>query len=150
MSDLYLQRRLAAAVAGCGIHRVWLDPEKRKEIEGAISRDDVRALIENGTIRILPKRGNSRGRARARIAKRSYGHRKGHGKRKGAKYARFPRKRRWIQKIRALRRVLRELRAKKEIDPHTYRRLYRKASGGEIRDVSHLRSQIELLKGRGE
>lgn len=148
MSDLYNQRRLAASVAGCGLHRVWLDPEKREEIEAAISRDDVRSLIESGTIRIMQKRGNSRGRARARIEKRSYGHCKGQGRRKGAKFARFPKKRRWIQRIRALRRVLRDLREKNEIDRHQYRRMYRKASGGEFRDVSHLKSQIELLKGR--
>ncbi len=141
MSDLYTQRRLAAQVAGCGMHRVWLDPEKTAEIEAAISRDDIRSLISSGTIRILPLRGNSRGRARARIEKRSYGHCKGHGRRRGAKFARFPRKRRWIQRIRALRRVLRDLRDRNEIDRHTYRLLYRKASGGEIRDVSHLKIQ---------
>jgi large subunit ribosomal protein L19e len=150
MSDLSNQKRLAASVLGCGVNRIWFDPERAGDVEGAISRDDLRSLITEGVIRARPKAGVSRGRARERDAKRSYGHRKGAGKRKGASGARRPGKVQWIQRIRALRRTMRALRDEGKIDPHLYRILYRKASGGQFRSVAHLKSQVEILRGRGK
>jgi large subunit ribosomal protein L19e len=150
MSDLASQRRIASAVLKCGLHRVWFDPEKKSEIEAAISREDIRGLVEQGTIRALQKKGVSRGRARANAEKRSYGHRKGPGTRKGAKGARSPSKRQWISRIRAIRRSLRELRAQGAIDPSVYRLFYRKAAGGQFRSVAHLKSQIALVTGKVE
>ncbi|NLX48540.1 MAG: 50S ribosomal protein L19e [Methanospirillum sp.] len=148
MSDLASRRRIAAAVLKCGVNRVWFDPEKATEIENAISRADMRELIGEGAIRARPKKGVSRGRARARFAKRSYGHRKGYGRRKGAAGARTPSKRAWIQKIRAIRKVLVELRDDGTIDRHHYRVLYRRAAGGQYRNVAHMKAQMELLVGR--
>ena len=148
MSDLASQRRIAAAVLKCGVHRVWLDPEQMTEIENAISREDMRKLVEDGVIKAKPKKGVSRGRARARMAKRSYGHRKGAGRRKGAAGARTPSKRVWIQKIRAIRKVLVELRDDGTLERQHYRILYRRAAGGQYRNVAHMKAQMELLVGR--
>ncbi|MDD1674229.1 MAG: 50S ribosomal protein L19e [Methanomicrobiales archaeon] len=148
MSDLANQRRIAAAVLKCGLHRVWFDPEKKTEIEAAISRADIRGLIEQGTVKALQKKGVSRGRARVNAEKRSYGHRKGPGTRKGAKGARSPSKRQWMSRIRAIRRSLRELREQGVIDPTVYRLFYRKAAGGQFRSVAHLKSQIEIGAGK--
>ena len=83
MSDVASQKRIAAAVLKCGVNRVWFDPARISDIENAISREDLRGLITDGAIKAHQKKGVSRGRARARIAKRSYGHCKGAGKRKG-------------------------------------------------------------------
>ncbi|HJJ90143.1 MAG TPA: 50S ribosomal protein L19e, partial [Methanocorpusculum sp.] len=107
MSDLASQRRLAAAVLGCGENRVWFNPEKLSDVQNAMSREDIRTLIEDGAISFHQKRGVSRGRARVRIAKRAYGHCKGSGRRSGAKGARTPSKIQWIKKIRAQRKELR-------------------------------------------
>ncbi|MDI6718111.1 MAG: 50S ribosomal protein L19e [Methanomicrobiales archaeon] len=142
MSDLATQRRIAAEVLKCGINRIWMDPERKADIEAAISRADVRALIEQGVIAARQKQGVSRGRARLRALKKAYGHRKGPGSRKGAGGARTPPKRRWIQRVRAQRRVLRELRAEGSLDRHQYRILYRKSAGGEFRSVAHLKAHI--------
>ncbi|MHC1566485.1 MAG: 50S ribosomal protein L19e [Candidatus Syntropharchaeia archaeon] len=142
MTDLSNQRRLAADILGVGIKRVWLNPELVEEIAAALTREDIRGLIESGAIKRKQKKGVSRGRARMLARKRAKGHRKGHGSRKGTKKARFPKKRAWIIKIRALRRKLRELRDSGEIDASTYRKLYNKAKGGEFRDVAHLESYI--------
>ena len=150
MSDLSNQKRLAASVLGCGANRIWFDPARATDVEGAISRDDLRTLIQDGVIRARPKAGVSRGRARERDAKRSYGHRRGPGKRRGAKGARRPGKTQWIQRIRAMRKTMRALRDEGQIDPHLYRILYRKAAGGQFRSVAHLKSQVELLKGKGK
>ncbi|KAF5048915.1 Ribosomal protein L19e [anaerobic digester metagenome] len=148
MSNLASQRRIAASVLKCGVNRIWFDPDQGSEIENAISREDVRKLVGDGVIRAHAKKGVSRGRARARIAKRSYGHCKGPGRRKGAKGARTPSKRVWIQKIRAIRKVLVELRDSGELDRRYYRILYRRAAGGQYRNVAHMKAQMEILVGR--
>jgi large subunit ribosomal protein L19e len=148
MSDVASQKRIVASVLKCGVNRVWFDPARISDIENAISRDDLRALLNAGAIKARQKKGVSRGRARARIAQRSYGHRKGPGKRKGAAGARKPSKTAWVQKIRAIRKVLVELRTAGTIDRHLYRILYRKAAGGQFRSVAHMKAQMEILSGR--
>jgi large subunit ribosomal protein L19e len=146
MSNLSNQRQLASRILDCGLDRVWFDPEASEEIASAITREDLRGLIEKGTIKAKPIKGVSRGRARAVDEKRKYGHRKGHGSRKGKKGARNPRKEQWVKKIRALRRKLKELRDDGSLDKSVYCRLYRKAKGGEYRSVAHLESHLESEK----
>jgi large subunit ribosomal protein L19e len=148
MTDVANQRRIAAAILDCGAHRVWFDPDRLSDIQNAISREDIRGLIEEGAIRAHQVKGNSRGRARAKIAKRAYGHCKGPGRRRGAAGARNPKKRQWIQKIRAIRKTLSAMRESGDIDPHLYRVLYRKASGGQFRNVAHLKAQLDIISGR--
>ncbi len=153
MANFTTHRRLAATELKVGESRVWInpDPEVAGEIADAITHEDIRAQIEAGNIKALPKKGNSRARFRAKAEKRAYGHRKGPGHRKGAKGARTPHKELWMAKIRALRRRLRELREDGQIDRHTYRMLYRKSKGGEYRSKAHLNAYIKT-KGlaRGE
>ncbi len=148
MTDLTNQRRISAAILKCGVHRVWFDPERLPDIQNAISREDVRGLIKEGAINARQIKGVSRGRARLKIAKRSYGHCRGPGRRKGAAGARHPSKRMWIQRIRAIRKELVHLRSEQRVDARMYRILYRKASGGQFRSVAHLRAQLEILSGR--
>jgi large subunit ribosomal protein L19e len=148
MSNLANQRRIAAAILKCGVNRVWFDPERLTDIQNAISREDLRGLIEADAISAHQKKGVSRGRARVKIAQRSYGHRRGPGRRRGAAGARHPSKRQWIKRIRAIRRVLVELRETAVIEPHMYRVLYRKAAGGQFRNVAHMRAQLEIMTGR--
>lgn len=136
------QRRIAAKVLKVGEGRVWIDPESISDVEEAITRADIRDLIEEGVIRKKPKRGVSRGRARIRALKKSLGRRKGHGSRKGTQGARRSKKRQWIIRIRALRRRLKELRAEGVIDKSMYHRLYNKAKGGEIKSVARLEAMI--------
>src|SRR2546426_6067895 len=84
--SLKSQRRLAADLLGGGLNRVWIDPEDIDRVQSAITRDEVKKLIREGSISLLPKTGVSRGRVRARS-----GRRKGAGSRKGGqKPARRP------------------------------------------------------------
>ncbi len=138
MSDLKAQKRLAADVMDIGERRVWLDPEEQEEIAEAITREDIRDLVDQGVIRAKDAKTNSRGRARERNEKRSYGHRKGPGSRKGKAGAREKRKDGWISRIRAQRKRLKELRDDGTIDRTQYRELYNKASGGEFDSVDRL------------
>jgi len=146
ISNLSNQRRLASEILGCGLGRVWFNPEAIGEIASAITREDIRGLVEGGSIKARPIKGVSRGRARLLAAKRKYGHRKGQGSRKGKKGARTPKKAQWVKKIRALRKRLKELRAEGVLEKSVYCRLYRKAKGGEYRSVAHLESHLESEK----
>ncbi len=148
MVDLSKQKRIAAQVLKVGVGRVWIDPdpEVTEDVTGAITRDDIRGLIEEGIIKKKQKKGVSRGRARERAMKKSLGRRKRHGSRKGAKGARRGKKRQWIIKIRALRRRLKEFRDEGHVDRTTYRKLYNKAKGGEFRSIAHLN---EYIKAKG-
>lgn len=132
--DLEYQKKLAAKVAGVGLGRVKINPEKVDLVAEAVTREDIRRLIRSGAIEILQKRGVSRARARARPKRR------GPGSRKGGKYSRLPRKERWVRKIRALRRELRRMKEKGLIDVKTYRELYGKLS--QFNSVSQLRAHL--------
>jgi large subunit ribosomal protein L19e len=142
MADLLNQKRLASQLLKVGQTRVWMDPERVEDIATAITREDIRGLIEEGVIKRRAVVGISRGRARARDLKRAKGHRKGHGSRRGAAGARTPKKEQWMKRIRAQRKLLKGLRDNKEMEPGTYRKFYRKAKGGEYRNVAHLKSSI--------
>ncbi|WEL22298.1 50S ribosomal protein L19e [Halorhabdus sp. BNX81] len=138
MTDLSAQKRLAADVLDIGKNRVWFDPEAQGEIADAITREDVRDLIDQGLVREKETQGNSRSQARERAEKRAYGHQKGHGSRKGAAGARQNEKDDWVSRIRAQRERLRELRDSGDLSPTEYRELYDQASGGEFDDVGDL------------
>jgi len=143
MTDLSAQRRLAAEVLDAGETSVWLDPERQSDIAEAITREDVRELVDQGAIRAKAPSGNARSRARERQEKRSYGHQKGPGSRKGRAGARQNEKEQWQSTIRAQRKRLRELRDEGEIDRSTYRDLYDKAGGGEFDSVADLERYME-------
>lgn len=147
MTDLRAQRRLAADVLDVGKKRVWLDPDNQDEIAEAITREDVRDLVDRGVIDKKEARGNSRGRARERNEKRAYGHLKGAGSRRGTAGARQGKKNAWENKIRAQRRVLRDLRDDGELEKSQYRELYAKASGGEFRSVQYMKNYISNQYG---
>jgi len=143
MTDLTAQKRLAADVLDVGQNRVWFDPDAQADIAEAITRDEIRDLVDEGRIQAEDATGNSRGRARERNKKRAYGHQKGPGKRRGKKGARQNEKEEWQTKIRAQRRKLRELRDKGELTPTQYRQLYKKAGGGEFDSVQYLLNYID-------
>lgn len=142
MTDLRNQRRMAASIMKCGVHRVWMDHDRLDEIARAVTKDDVRILVNGKAIRARQKKGISSGRKKYLVSQKEKGRRKGYGSRKGAKFARFPRKKQWIQTIRPIRVYLCELRDKESISPSIYRRYYLKAKGGEFRNKRHLKTHL--------
>jgi large subunit ribosomal protein L19e len=143
MTDLSAQKRLAADVLDVGKNKIWFDPGRQGDIAEAITREDVRELVDEGAIRAEKPRGNSRGRARERQEKQSYGHQTGPGTRKGKAGARESEKDSWRSRIRAQRERLRELRDEGELSKSRYRDLYDKAGGGEFDSVADLERFIE-------
>ncbi len=138
--DLRPQRRLAARVLKVGQNRIWIDPNRVDDVAMAIRRDDIRRLVREGAIRRAQALGVSRGRAKLLHQKRKRGLRRGFGSREGRSTASLSRKERWMIRIRAIRRHLKKLRARRVIKPRDYRRLYLLAKGGmfdSIRRVDH-------------
>jgi len=140
---------MASELLKCGVNRVWVDPNRSEDISDAITRADVRILINSGAIVARQKKGVSRGRAEFEKAQKRKGRQSGHGSRRGRKGARKPSKERWMQSIRPIRLKLKELRDTGKIDPATYRIYYLKAKGGVFKSRSHLISHLkseEILK----
>lgn len=142
MSDLKNQKRLAASVMGVGASRVRIDPDRGEEVATAVTRADIRKLVDGGVITAVQKTGVSRGRGRKLDVQKAKGRRTGPGSRKGAANARRPRKESWVMRIRAIRDELRVLREKGAIDATTYRDYYVRAKGGQFRSRNHLKSHM--------
>jgi large subunit ribosomal protein L19e len=70
------------------------------------------------------------------------------GTKKGKAFAEVSEKTRWMNRIRALRRKLTELRDQRVITVSTYRSLYMKAKGGEFRSLAELDRHINEQKLR--
>jgi large subunit ribosomal protein L19e len=146
--NLSNQRRLAAEILDVGKNRIWIDPEKAEETETAITRNEIRKLIKDGVIKALPLKATSRARARVLAEKKRTGRRIGQGTKKGKKFSVVPKKIRWMNRIRALRMKLSEMRKKRIITVNTYRSLYKKAKGGEFRNIAELERHINEQKLR--
>jgi len=142
MTDLRNQKRMAAELLKCGQNRVWMDHDRLDEIAKAVTKEDIRVLIKGKAIKASQIKGISSGRRKYAANQKAKGRRRGHGSRKGAKYARLPKKDRWIYTIRPIRTYLRSLRDEKKITPSVYRRYYQKAKGGEFRNKHHLQTHL--------
>jgi large subunit ribosomal protein L19e len=129
------QRRLAASLLGAGESRIWIDPEEIDRVQSAITRREIQTLIREGRIKVLHKKGVSRGRVRARS-----GRRKGVGSRKGSQK---PGKKAWVLKIRSIRRHLRRLRDQRQLSPQNYKTLLGLAKGGTFRSGSHVDEYVK-------
>lgn len=135
-------KELVAKIFGVGVGRVRIRPEHLSEVEEAMTKDDLKGLVNRGSIEIVPRRSPSRYRARYIHQQKRKGRRRGQGSRKGAPGARLRPKLAWILKIRAIRRFIGVLRAEGKISPREYRRMYSLAKGGYVRSKRHV---IEIL-----
>jgi len=134
MVNIGSKRRLAAKVLGVGIDRIWIDPEYLDDVMDVDTREDIRILYRRGVIKVLPIKGQ-----RHKIRKRK----RGPGSRKGKKTAILSKKRLWIMRVRAQRKLLRKLRDSGKISRGDYRKLYRLVKGGMFRSKAHL---IDYIK----
>jgi len=150
--SLKAQKRMAAEILKCGENRVYFDPYLIDEIKMAITREDIRNLVKEGIILKKYKKGNSKYRKNVRHERKKKGRARGLGKRKGTKYARLPKKKRWMNRIRPQRRELKKLRDRKLITTATYRKLYKNAKGGMFNSVAQMNRYIKekefIRKGR--
>jgi len=143
VTSLKSQRRLAAQILKVGQERVWIDPNRVEDVEAAITREEIRKLIHEGVIKPLKEKGVSRARARVVHEKKKEGLRRGSGSRSGAAQAKISKKEAWMNKVRALRKRLRELKANKIITESTYRKLYTMVKSGRFASIADMERYIK-------
>ncbi len=147
-------REISADELKVGKSRVWIDTNNLDKVLDATSRDDIKKLIGLNVIQRKDKKNHSNQRLKKRINQLSKGRRRGPGSVRGTKYARYPRKRRWITTIRALRSELKGLKEKDAIDRATYRKYYRTIKSGSFTSraqlVSHLRTESLIKEDKNE
>lgn len=145
--DLRTQKRMASEILKCGLTRVRI--ETTKEVDDALTRQDIRDLIKKGLIRKIQRGGTGRARAKNILVQKKRGRRKGTGKRKGTRGARNPKKAAWIRKVRPLRETLRMLRDTDQMEVSDFRKILMRVKGGYFRNRKHMMLYLkekELLK----
>jgi large subunit ribosomal protein L19e len=140
--SLKSQRRLAAEILKVGETRVWIDPERIDYVETAITREEIRKLIHEKVVKSLPEKGVSRARARILAAKRKKGLRRGPGGKSGPARSKISKKQAWMNRIRPLRRRMRELKVSRAITVSTYRKLYDMSESGVFESKADLERYI--------
>ena len=127
----------------CSPRRIIFDATRLEDIKEAITKVDIRSLINESVIVRAPIKGIAKGAARKKARQKRKGRQKGKGSRKGSAYARLPKKARWIGTIRAQRALLATLRNNEVITTNQYRELYAKSKGGFFRSRRHIKLYIE-------
>ena len=142
--NLKAKKRLASRVTGVGVHRIKFDSDHLDDIADAITRANIRSLVTANTIQIKSFTGTSRGRAQdKKDQKKKRG--TGQGSKQGRKGARVGKKEVYVQKVRALRRLLKIAKDRKYISNPEFWSLYKKVGGNTVRNKAHLRLLIEEI-----
>ncbi|MDO8660622.1 MAG: 50S ribosomal protein L19e [Candidatus Woesearchaeota archaeon] len=140
---MILQKRLAADIFDCGVSRVCIDPTRLEEIKKAVTRYDVRKLIDQGAINKKTTSFHSRYWARENKAQKRKSRRKGHGSRKGSPNSRNNTKKMWMATVRLQRDLIHRLKQSNKITPKEARGLYLKSKGGFFRNLRHLKLYLQ-------
>ncbi len=141
------QKRIASELLKCGVSRIKITDEK--EAEEALTRNDVKMLIRSGVIYKEQKKGTSKFRSKKIREQKDKGRRLGPGSRKGKMGARKDSKTEWIERVRPLRRLLKEMRDAEQITKNDYKELYMRVKGGFFRSKKHILSYMkenEMIK----
>jgi len=140
--NLKAKKRLASRVVGVGVHRIKFDSDHLDDVADAITRENIRSLITANTIQIRPFTGTSRGRAQD---KKNQKNKRGttQGSKQGRKGARVGKKEIYVAKVRALRRLLKIAKDRKDLTNPEFWALYKKVGGNTVRNKAHLRQLME-------
>ncbi len=147
--DLIKVRRIAADVLGVGLQRVWFNPDENVRIKEVMTKEDVRELVSEGIIKKRKPQSQSKGRTRKLKEKKKKGRKTGSGKRKGTKKTRTQKKKNWMSRVRAQRKMIKEL---KEKDPEAvkkagYSKVYRMIKGNYFKGKKYIQAYVEGKKG---
>lgn len=138
-----LQKRLAGLVMKCSPRRIRFREAELDKIKEAITRFDVKKLVNRGLIVRAPITGTARAKTKLRKAQKRKGRGRGTGTRKGRKSARTRPKEAWMAKVRVQRALLKRLLERNHITKETYKNLYRKVKGGYFRSSRHIKFYLE-------
>ena len=136
-------RRIASGMLGVGENKVRFKPEANSKIGEALTREDVRGLIKDGSIYAIQPRGVSRIRGREKQEQAKKGRRGGKGSKKGTHAARQHPKTHWIAKVRSQRRYLRNLIDAKKFTEGSSRKIYLMIKGNAFKGVKVLETYLK-------
>jgi large subunit ribosomal protein L19e len=126
--NMKMLRRIASGILRAGTSRVRINTiGNMEQIGGAMTRADIRGLIKEKIITVIPVKGRPKKERRKG---------RGEGKRKGTSNARMPFKTLWMRKIRALRKYLDKLISGGYVEKANKRKFYLKMKGGYFRGKS--------------
>ncbi len=117
-------KRLAADILKVGRNRIRIKEDDYARVIEALTREDVRGLIEDGAVYSIRYVGPRTKPERKR---------KGVGKRKGKKFSRKGEKEGWMERIRAQRKYLSGLLKTGEVPAEYKRKVYLKIKGGSFK-----------------
>lgn len=124
------QRRLASEILGVGRNKIIFDKNKIEDIKKAITRLDIKELIKEGAIKVEARKKK---KAKKERRNRGVGHRR---------MIVHNRKRKYVMKIRKLRKFIQEMTDKKVLTSDEKKRLRKMSKAGEIRSLRHLQDHI--------
>ncbi len=132
--SIAMVRRLAADIFSVGRNKVIISPDDIQEVQGALTREDVKTLIDKGLI----KKRKPSGRA-----SKSKGKTRGRGRKRGS---RLRDKELWMLKIRAQRKFLKLLLDDGALAPEHKRATYSRIKSGMFKNK---RAFLLYLKDNG-
>jgi large subunit ribosomal protein L19e len=136
-------RRIASEILGVGESKVRFGTEASSKIGEALTREDVRGLIKDGSIYAISPRGVSRVRGRKKRGQIRKGRRSGAGSRKGTFATRVGEKSHWIAKVRSQRRFLRELMDGGRLKEGAARKIYKMVKGNAFKGVKMMETYLK-------
>ncbi|MCF7871826.1 50S ribosomal protein L19e [Candidatus Woesearchaeota archaeon] len=138
-----IQKRLASRLMKASSKRIKFAADRLADIKEAITKTDIRQLIDEKAITKQNEKGISRSRANKIKKQKSKGKQKGPGSKKGKRTARLPKKEEWMNKIRSQRQLIKQLKDNENITQETYREIYKKSKGGYFRNKRHIKLYLE-------
>lgn len=139
--SIKLTKRIASELMERGETAIRIKNDAVPEAKKAITREDVRTLIKNGSIYALKAKHNLSAYAKLLQEKRSKGRRRGPGRRKGSSKARGILE--YKKKIRGQRRVLHMLKSESIIDNLKFKKYYALVKGGNFINKISLLNHIK-------
>lgn len=137
-------RRIASDILGRGQSAIRFNSNALDDINKAITRDDVRALIQSKSVFALAAKKNRSSNSKILKRKRDEGRRRGRGRRKGTMKARGMMT--WEKKTRTQRMLIKELKKDHKLDTKEFSRYYGLVKGNIFPDKASL---IRNLKSSG-
>ena len=130
-------KRLAADILNVGVNRIRIKQDEYARAMEALTREDVRGLIDDGAVYSIRYVG-----PRSKPPRKH----KGPGKRRGKKFSRKGEKEGWMERIRAQRKYLTELIKSEEVPAEYKRKVYLKIKGGSFRGKKALLTYLKENK----
>ncbi len=136
-------RRMAAEILKVGKTKIVFSDKDTERIKESMTKEDVRQLIKERIVRKRKDNYQSRARARKLKEKKTKGRKRGKGKRKGTIKARTNKKEKWIKKVRAQRKKLKELKKEVKMEKGQYGKIYKMIKGNYFKGKKYVEAMVK-------